>query len=65
MENAFGPLLKDALFEMRKKQARKRDEMLETISGGVGFVADYLLDHLPENERFGLANEQDDEEEIN
>lgn len=54
LKNSFGPLLKDALFEMRKLQARSRKENLETITGGVCFVADYLLERLPENEKFGL-----------
>lgn len=47
LKNSFGPLLKDALFEMRKRQARQRKEEYETITGGICFVADYLLERLP------------------
>ncbi len=64
LANSFGPLLKDALFELKKRQSRKRKEEYETITGGICFVADYLLERLPENEKYGLANEQVEEDEL-
>jgi hypothetical protein len=58
--NTFGTLLNDAIFALTKKQQKNKSQAsLLTMQGSIKFVAQYLQDHLPENE----ANEGDSEEE--
>ena len=58
--NTFGTLLNDAIFALKKKQQKNKSQAsLLTMQGSIKFVAQYLQDHLPENE----ANEGDSEEE--
>lgn len=58
--NTFGTLLNDAIFALTKKQQKNKSQAsLLTMQGSIKFVAQYLQDHLPENE----TNEGDSEEE--
>lgn len=58
--NTFGTLLNDAIFALMKKQNKSKSNQILTMQGSIRFVAQYLQDHLPDNE--ALADE--DEEEV-
>lgn len=46
--NTFGTLLNDAIFALKKKQSKEKDnEAIFTKQGSIKFVAMYLLDNLP------------------
>ena len=50
--NTFGTILNDALFALKKKQSKELDNLeIFTKKGSIKFVALYLLDNLPQNER--------------
>lgn len=50
--NTFGTLINDALFALKKKQSKEpANEVIFTKKGSIKFVALYLLENLPENER--------------
>ena len=50
-DNTFGNLLNDALFDLRKKQLRQRDnDAIFTKEGMLKEVGMYIAEHLPEAE---------------
>ena len=48
--NTFGSLINDAIFALKKKQAKSKQNAILTTQGSIKFVAQFLQDHLPENE---------------
>lgn len=61
--NTFGTLLNDAIFALMKKQNKSKNPQILTMQGSIRFVAQYLQDHLPENEVGGDEEEEDYGEE--
>lgn len=64
--NTFGTLLNDAVFALMKKQNKSKSAQILTMQGSIRFVAQYLQDHLPENEAIagedeGSENPDEDE----
>jgi hypothetical protein len=50
--NTFGTILNDAIFALKKKQSKEKDNLpIFTTKGSVKFVAMYLLENLPQHER--------------
>jgi hypothetical protein len=50
--NTFGTILNDALFALKKKQSKEPENLeIFTKKGSIKFVAMYLLENLPEQER--------------
>jgi hypothetical protein len=50
--NTFGTILNDALFALKKKQSKEPDNLeIFTKKGSIKFVAMYLIENLPEQER--------------
>ena len=50
--NTFGRLLNDALYQLERHR-KKYPELTELfkVEGSVQFIASYLLDNLPDNEK--------------
>jgi hypothetical protein len=49
--HTFGNLVNDAIFSLKKKQSKELDNTeLFKCEGSIRFVAQYLLDNLPEGE---------------
>lgn len=62
--NTFGSLLNDALYELQKRQERHaEEEVLFTTRGSIEYVADYLLNNLPEHEKNPTEEGGEDQEE--
>ena len=61
--NTFGTLLNDAIFALMKKQQKSKSNAIFTMQGSVKFVAQYLVDHLPESEAAGESEEEAEETE--
>lgn len=62
--NTFGRLLNDALYALEKKQEKEPDnEEIFTKNASIAFVAKYLLENLPDNEKnpFDYEGGEDDE----
>ena len=64
--NTFGTLLNDAVFALMKNQNKSKSAQILTMQGSIRFVAQYLQDHLPENEAIagedeGSENPDEDE----
>jgi hypothetical protein len=64
--NTFGTILNDALFALRKKQSKEPEKKdLFTKQGSVKFIAMFLLENLPQNEREpDLYNSGDSHDEV-
>lgn len=64
--NTFGTILNDAIFALKKRQSKEPEkEELFTQKGSIKFVALYLLDNLPQNEREpDLYNSADSNDEV-
>ena len=63
--NTFGTLLNDAIFALMKKQNKSKSAQILTMQGSIRFVAQYLQDHLPENEALADEDEEgDDTDEV-
>jgi len=48
--NTFGTLINDAVFALNKKQTKSKQASIKTMQGSIKFVAQFLGEHLPENE---------------
>jgi len=49
--NTFADLVNDAIFALKKKQSKETENrQLFTCEGSIKFVAQYLLENLPEGE---------------
>lgn len=59
--NTFGDLINSAMFELKKQQNRPDvdNTKLFTKEGSIQFVAQHLLDHLPEGERRAVDSDSD------
>lgn len=64
--NTFGTILNDALFALKKKQSKEPENIeIFTKKGSIKFVALYLLENLPQNEREpDLYNSSDSHDEL-
>ena len=64
--NTFGTILNDALFALKKKQSKEpENKELFTKQGSVKYVAMFLLENLPQNEREpDLYNSSDSHDEV-
>lgn len=60
--NTFGTLLNDAIFALMKKQQKSKSNAIFTMQGSIKFVAQYLQDHLPEDEGEGESEGEDEVE---
>ena len=61
--NTFNTILNDAIFALMKKQQKSKSNAIFTMQGSVKFVAQYLVDHLPESEAAGESEEEAEETE--
>jgi hypothetical protein len=61
--NTFGTLLNDAIFALMKKQQKSKSNGIFTMQGSIKFVAQYLVDHLPESEAAGESEEEAEDTE--
>ena len=49
--NTFGNLVNDAIFALKKKQSKEPQNVeIFTCEGSIKFVAQFLLDNLPDGE---------------
>lgn len=64
--NTFGTILNDALFALKKKQSKEpENKEIFTNKGAVKYVALFLLENLPQNEREpDLYNSSDSHDEV-
>ena len=64
--NTFGTILNDALFALKKKQSKEpENKEIFTKKGAVKYVALFLLENLPQNEREpDLYNSSDSHDEV-
>jgi hypothetical protein len=64
--NTFGTILNDALFALKKKQSKEPENLeIFTKKGSIKFVAMYIMENLPQNEREpDLYNSADSADEI-
>jgi len=53
--NTFDTLINDAIFALIKKQSKSKTPFIHTMQGSIKFVAQFLQDHLPENEAEAMA----------
>lgn len=60
--NTFDTLINDAIFALIKKQSKSKTQNIHTMQGSIKFVAQFLQDHLPENEAEAL-NKDDEAKE--
>jgi len=59
--NTFGQVLNNAMFQLKKRQAREQDnEELFSHQGSIKFVAQYLQANLPEGELQNLGDSSDE-----
>ncbi|TNV84357.1 hypothetical protein FGO68_gene9394 [Halteria grandinella] len=64
--NTFGTILNDALFALKKKQSKEPENVeIFTKKGSIKFVALYIMENLPQNEREpDLYNSADSADEV-
>lgn len=64
--NTFGTILNDALFALKKKQSKEPENTeIFTKKGSIKFVAFYIMENLPQNEREpDLYNSSDSNDEV-
>ena len=64
--NTFGTVLNDAIFALKKKQSKEPENLeIFTKKGSIRFVALYLLENLPQQEREpDLYDPNDDRDEL-
>ena len=52
--NTFDTLINDAVFALLKKQKKSKSTHILTMQGSIKFVAQFLMENLPENEQEAL-----------
>lgn len=58
--NTFADLVNDAIFALKKKQSKEPENtQLFTCEGSIKFVAQFLMENLPEGEQRGPGNSGD------
>ena len=58
--NTFGNLINDAIFALKKKQSKEAENReLFTCEGSIKFVAQFLLDNLPDGEQRAIGDGSD------